>query len=302
MRLCSSMDELRDLAHPVHWAIGFFDGVHIGHQRVILSADSPGALRGVLTFAGHPLALLRPELQPRLLTPCAEVKAELISRTGADVLLRLPFTPELAAQSPEAFLDALCSACHVVGISVGANWRFGRGGAGTAELLELEGRRRGFDVRINDMAQLGLAPVSSTRIRQAVERGALEEAGAMLGRPFAISGTVEHGQRLARKLGFPTANIGGLEQAALPPFGVYHVRCRMGHRFLSGIANLGLRPTIDESVKTPRLEVHFPGWEGDLYGHLLSVELCRFLRPERAFANLEALRAQIQSDIDSVFR
>lgn len=300
MQVFSSFGELRALSRPVHWAMGFFDGVHTGHRRVILSAHTPGALRGVLTFSSHPLALLRPEQQPLLLTPHADYKAQLLAAAGADVLLRLPFTPELADMQPADFLDALAAACGIAGISVGANWRFGRGGSGTTAMLQHEGAHRGFLVHVCDLAMLGMLPVSSTRIRQTLSSGKLEEVGAMLGRPFAISGIVEPGQRLARKLGFPTANIGGLEQAALPPFGVYHVRCLVGGSFLSGIANLGLRPTIDEQVKLPRLEVHFPNWQGDLYGQALTIELRRFLRPERTFAGLADLQAQIRLDLASL--
>ena len=300
MQVFSSFGELRALSRPVHWAMGFFDGVHTGHRRVILSAHTPGALRGVLTFSSHPLALLRPEQQPLLLTPHADYKAQLLAAAGADVLLRLPFTPELAALSPQDFLDALSAHCRIAGISVGANWRFGRGGSGTPALLQQEGGRRGFRVSVNDLALLGMAPVSSSRIRSTLQAGQLEEAGALLGRPFAIAGVVEHGRQLARKLGFPTANISGLEQAALPPFGVYQVLCRLGSSALTGIANLGLRPTIQEHIKTPRLEVHFPGWQGNLYGHLLTVELRRFMRPERTFPGIDALKAQLQRDIASL--
>lgn len=300
MQVYHSLAELRTPSQPIHWAIGFFDGVHVGHQRVILSADTPGALRGVLTFSRHPLALLRPEQQPRLLTPNADYKARLIAETGADILLRLPFTPELAALSPQDFLDALGGACRVAGISVGANWRFGRGGCGTPQLLQREGKQRGWRVCACDLATLGMQPVSSSRIRSYLQDGRLEEAGAMLGRPFCICGTVEHGQHLARSLGFPTANISIPEHAALPPFGVYHVRCSWGGATLSGIANLGLRPTIREQVKQPRLEVHFPHWQGDLYGHCLTVELRRFLRAERTFSGLDELQRQIALDISAM--
>lgn len=301
MQLLTSLDALRTLHQPVHWAMGFFDGVHVGHQRVMCTTATTGALRGVLTFDRHPLALLRPQAQPQLLTPDAAYKADLIARTGADVLLRLPFTPELAGMEPEAFLDALAAACGIAGISVGANWRFGRGGSGSAAMLQHEGMQRGFPVSVCDLAMLGMQPVSSTRIRRALSAGALEEVGALLGRPYAISGVVEPGQRLARKLGFPTANISGLEQAALPPFGVYQVRCCVGESTLTGIANLGLRPTIAEQKKIPRLEVHFPDWQGDLYGEHLVVELRRFLRPEVPFSGIEALQAQIRRDIASAF-
>lgn len=299
MQIYGSFSELSALRQPVHWAMGFFDGVHVGHSRVILSADTPGALRGALTFSSHPLALLRPGQQPPLLTPDADYKASLIADMGTDVLLRLPFTPELAALRPQEFLDTLCRACRVAGISAGANWRFGCSGAGSTDLLQHEGARRGFRVCACDLAMVGCRPVNSTRIRSALQEGRLEETAALLGRPFAICGTVEHGQQLARQLGFPTANISGLQGAALPPFGVYGVRCTIDGATLRGIANLGLRPTIREQVKIPRLEVHFPGWQGNLYGRRLAVELRSFLRPELAFDSVDALRAQIRRDISA---
>ena len=136
MKVLHSMDELAALNQKVHWALGFFDGVHRGHRKVIESATTPGAWRGVLTFAEHPLALLAPEKQPRLITPLAEQKRALLESLGVDVLLELPFTRELAALEPRAFLDALRENCPMAGISVGCNWRFGRGGAGDAAFVE----------------------------------------------------------------------------------------------------------------------------------------------------------------------
>ena len=301
MQTVHSLAELGDLRRPVHWAMGFFDGVHVGHQRVILSADTRGALRGVLTFAQHPLALLCAEKQPLLLTPEPWHKAALIEQLGgADVLLVLPFTPQLADMSPTAFLEALGSACPLAGVSVGANWRFGKGGCGTAELLRAEGARRGFRTCVCDLAEQGGDTVCSSRIRAAVSAGQLAEAELLLGRPFALAGVVEHGQHLARRLGFPTANVALSPRAVLPPFGVYHVSCCVGGATLHGIANIGLRPTVDETVKIPRLEVHFPHWQGDLYGRPLTVNLLHFLRPERTFASLDELKEQVLRDLDSL--
>lgn len=298
MQVYHSLDELRAVQQPIHWAMGFFDGVHTGHARVLRAADSPGALRGVLTFAQHPLALLCPEKQPLLLTPDAAQKAELLERIGgAELLLRLPFTPELARMRPAEFLDALAAVCRIAGVSVGVNWHFGRGGEGTAELLRQEGARRGFRACVSEMAQAYAAPVSSSRIRAALAAGRLAEVQAMLGHPFALCGEVRHGQHLARKLGFPTANIAVPEQAALPPFGVYRVLCHAPQGSFPGIANLGLRPTIREQVKAPGLEVHLPGRQVELYGCRIVVELHEFLRPERSFASVEALREQVLQDI-----
>lgn len=293
MKVLHSMDELAALNQKVHWALGFFDGVHRGHRRVIESATTPGALRGVLTFAEHPLALLAPDRQPRLITPLPEQKHALLAALGVDVLLEIPFTRELAALEPRAFLDALRLSCSISGISVGRNWRFGRGGAGDAAFVEAYCAEHGLNACVQDMAELQGERICSSRIRELLQAGDLPRAVEMLGHAFTIAGVVEPGQRLARQLGFPTANVTVYPQAVLPPAGVYEVAvgaCR-------GIANLGLRPTIAEEQKVVRLETHLLNWQGDLYGRFLQVELRRFLRPERRFASVDELRAQIAADV-----
>lgn len=293
MKVLHSMDELAALNQKVHWALGFFDGVHRGHRRVIESATTPGALRGVLTFAEHPLALLAPDRQPRLITPLPEQKHALLAALGVDVLLEIPFTRELAALEPRAFLDALRLSCSISGISVGRNWRFGRGGAGDAAFVEAYCAEHGLNACVQDMAELQGERICSSRIRELLQAGELPRAVEMLGHAFTIAGVVEPGQRLARQLGFPTANVTVYPQAVLPPAGVYEVAvgaCR-------GIANLGLRPTIAEEQKVVRLETHLLNWQGDLYGRFLQVELRRFLRPERRFASVDELRAQIAADV-----
>lgn len=297
MNILSSLDELRALHSPVHWAMGFFDGVHRGHRRVIESASTPGALRGVFTFAEHPLALLWPEIQPKLLTPDAELKAELMRELGVDVLLCLPFTRRIAALSPGEFLDGLRAACPIAGISVGNNWRFGRDGAGDTDFVQEYAARHGIRACVQPLLEQDGETVCSSRIRSALAAGRLAECEEMLGRPFSICGSVEHGQHLARQLGFPTANITLPSNAALPPFGVYAVTCRIGGTILRGMANIGLRPTIDEMEKPIRLEAHFVNWSGDLYGKRLEISLTRFIRPELRFDGIESLRKQIALDL-----
>lgn len=297
MKILHSMDELAALTLPVHWAMGFFDGVHRGHRQVIESADTPGALRGVLTFAEHPLAVLAPQRQPRLITPLAVQKRALMAELGVEVMLELPFTPELAALEPQNFLDALRRPCPMAGISVGRNWLFGRGGVGNAAFVEAYAALHGLHACVQDMAEYEGERICSSRIRQVLEAGNLPAAEAMLGHVFSVAGVVEHGQHLARQLGFPTANIEVHPQAVLPPAGVYEVQVMIAGSLHRGIANLGLRPTIQETRKVVRLEMHLPGWQGDLYGCLLRVELCRFLRPERRFDSVEELRAQIAADV-----
>lgn len=295
-----SIAELAAVNHMVHWAMGFFDGVHRGHRRVIESADTPGALRGVLTFAQHPLAVLAPQRQPNLITPVAEQKRALLAELGVQVLLELPFTPELAATSPRDFLDGLRAACRMAGISVGRNWHFGKGGVGNAAFVEEYAAVHGLRACVQDMAEVQGERICSSRIRELMVAGNLPLAQEMLGHAFSIAGVVEPGQKLARKLGFPTANMQIHPAAVLPPFGVYEVAAQMEGTVVRGIANLGHRPTIDEAQKVLRLETHLLNWQGDLYGRPLQVELLRFLRPERKFASVAELQAQIAADVQAV--
>ncbi len=301
MIICHTLEELRRIPQPVHWAMGCFDGVHCGHQCVIRSADTPGALRGVLTFEPHPLAVLSPEACPGLLTPLLQQKAELLEELcGVDVLLVLEFSPTLAATSPAEFLNGIERVSRIAGVSVGENWHFGRGGEGDANLLREEGKRRGFRVRVLPLQEEEGGAVSSRRVRAELTDGNIALAERLLGHPFSVAGRVEHGRHLARQLGFPTANIPISPAAVLPPYGVYRVSCRLRGRVLSGIANLGLRPTVAEQRKSPRMEVHFPGLEGDLYGQFLTVLVGEYLRAERQFSDLEALREQIARDVASL--
>lgn len=297
MLILHSINELATVSQPVHWAMGFFDGVHCGHRRVIESADTPGALRGVLTFAQHPLAVLAPQRQPKLITPVAEQKRALLAELGVQVLLELPFTPELAATSLFDFLDGLRAACRMAGISVGRNWHFGKGGVGNAAFVETYAAEHGLRACVQDMAELQGERICSSRIRELLVAGNLPLAQEMLGHAFSIAGVVEPGQKLARKLGFPTANMQIHPAAVLPPFGVYEVAASVDGTVVRGIANLGLRPTIDEAQKVLRLETHLLNWQGDLYGLPLQVALLRFLRPERKFASVAELQAQIAADI-----
>ena len=282
---------------PVHWAMGFFDGVHRGHHRVIASADTPGSLRGVLTFAEHPLAVLAPQKQPKLITPDVEQKRALLEAAGVQVLLALPFTAELAATRPREFLDSLRAVCPMAGISVGRNWHFGRGGAGDAAFVESYAVEYGLNACVQDMAEYEGERICSTRIRELLSAGNLPLVREMLGHEFSITGVVEQGQKLARQLGFPTVNMRVLPNAALPPAGVYEVQTLVDDELIRGIANLGIRPTIDEACKVVRLETHLIGWQGNLYGRRMQVDLLRFLRPEKRFGSVEELRAQIAADV-----
>ncbi len=275
--------------------MGFFDGVHRGHARVLKAARRPGAAHGVLTFENHPLTVLRPGDAPPLIVPDTAVKERLIRELGAEVLLSLPFSPELASWTAPEFLGRLCAACRCVHVAVGGNWRFGAGRAGDAAFLETEGSRLGFAVTRVPLKTSRGEVICSSAIRRHLSENRFARALELLGHPLWMSGTVTAGRRLARRWGFPTANV-AVKSGVLPPFGVYAVRVHTGGRSRPGIANFGIRPTVDRQPSAPILEAHLFDFAEDLYGARLEVELLRLLRRERSFPGQDALRRQIACD------
>ena len=290
-------------------AIGFFDGVHLGHRRILAGADA------ALTFREHPLSVLAPDKAPPLLMTPEERFAAIAAALPPSHLPTFPprvrafaFTRELAAEPADAFATRLRRDYpDLETILCGPNWRFGAGGAGDAEFL----RARGFAVEDVPLESLDGAPVSSTRIRAALKAGDLPAANAMLGRPFTVAGEVVPGKGEGRKLGFPTINVRPANPclARLLPFGVYVADTAWGR----AVANWGQAPTMGEQAwPSPVLEVHVVGrgegekvrrWEGEKVrrweGEKVEVSLLRFLRAERRFASVEALREQIKTDVFS---
>jgi riboflavin kinase/FMN adenylyltransferase len=299
MQLLTSIESLPSIPGPVHLAIGFFDGVHAGHQEVINHARRAAAERGgtavVATFDPHPLKLLRPDKAPRLLTSTRH-KALIMERLGVSHLLVISFDAAMAALEPDEFIVRIAAACRpLASITVGKSWAFGRGRTGTLATLATLGARLGFTAHGIAPVTFGSEPVSSTRIRTFVERGDFAEAATLLGRDYSILGTVVEGRKLGRKLGFPTANL-ALEAEQLPPIGVYAVRTVVRDRLLPGVANLGLRPTIEGDGTSRHFEVHLFDFTGELYGETMEVRFVQRLREELRFENLEQLKAQIERD------
>lgn len=272
-------------------AVGFFDGVHLGHRAILSGADV------ALTFRNHPLAVVAPERAPRLLMDF-DARVAAIRACGADEVRAFDFTPEFARLEPDEFL-------RIAGISpgttvrCGANWRFGRGGAGDAEYL----RARGIDVVVAPYVFHGGERVSSTRIRAALERGEIEDANAMLGRPFSASGVPFSGKGEGSRLGCPTLNLRLDSLEIRLPRGAYAAEIG-GSR---AVVNWGVAPTFGERAwEKPVLEAHFLGLPPDGVGKSLcgnadsgiTVEFLRFLRPERKFDSFEALKAQIACDCE----
>lgn len=294
--------------------VGTFDGVHRGHHAVLRRLrERAGArdARGVLvTFRPHPLRVVRPEEAPPLLTTLAE-KKEALAATGPEYALFLPFTAALARLSPREFVERiLLRRLRMVDLVVGHDHGLGRGRSGGVDTLRRLGRELGFDVDVVEAVDVGEAPVSSTRIREALRAGDVVGAAAALGRPYAFRGRVVRGDGRGRALGFPTANLRiGDPRKLLPREGVYAVRAHVrrraadGHlrpasRF-AGALHLGPRPTFPDAA--PTAEVHLLDFDGaELYGAEIEVELCARLRGIEAFDSADALVAAMRRDVAAV--
>ncbi len=301
METIRSLNELSRIQVPVHLALGAFDGLHLGHQAVIRHAVEQarklGGRAAVLTFANHPLDFISPEKAPRLLSSDTEAKKALLSHLGIDLLILLDFDSGLASLTADNFLRSLAGEMQLASISVGTDWRFGKGRSGSLDYLRREAPHYGFSVHaIPPVLDKRGRRISSTAIRHAVARGRFSEAAELLGHDYTLAGKVIDGKKLARQLGFPTANL-DTRNAQLPPCGVYLVEATLPDGTICpGIANLGLRPTVEREPAAPLLEVHLLDREDTLYGKELHVSFLDFIRDEKKFSSLNELKEQIARD------
>lgn len=279
--------------------IGNFDGVHLGHAELVARtrrrADELKGPAVVLTFDPHPLQLLRPErFLPLLTTPTD--RAALLQKLGADEVLLLRTTPEMLQLSAEDFFQRLLvDQLHLGGLVEGEDFRFGAGRSGDVHLLRTLCERVGARLEIVAPVELDGLPVSSSRVRTALNGGDVATATRLLGRPHRLHGQVSTGQRRGRTLGFPTANLEPLGNFA-PGVGVYAVRVPLDGRVWPGAANIGPNPTFGESAR--KVEVHLIDFAGDLYGRELAVDFLARLRDTRPFAGVDELRQQLQRDVE----
>ncbi len=278
-------------------AIGTFDGLHLGHQKVIRRAlewasreSRPGL---VLTFCNHPLSVIAPARAPRCIET-AEARRDVLERLGVDFLMELPFTRALADMAADEFLRFLADTAAPAGLVVGENFSFGAGRQGTPAYLREAAPQHGLRVEVCPLAVIGDEVVSSTRIRELLAAGDLRAANDLLGRPFAVTGEVQHGDARGHRLGFPTANLPLAPNWAMLPQGAYAVRARFEGHDRFGIANIGNNPTFDG--KESRLEIHLFDYAGDLYGVRLKVLFIERLREERHFGSMDELRRQLCDD------
>ena len=301
MEILRSIPELERLRGPLFLAIGVFDGVHRGHQAVIsTSADHAAGSNGtpvVVTFDPHPEKVLRPQAAPHLLS-ATEHKIALIRALGVEHLLVITFDKQFAATEPEDFVQKLViHSKPLQEICVGHEWSFGKNRRGNLDLLKKLGAKFNFDVVGIPPVKINGAVVSSTAIRQAIEKGDLAKAAEMLGREYTILGAVTRGDNLGKKIGFPTANLSAHSEQ-FPPNGVYVAEARIDGELYRGVINLGIRPTVSSGKSERVLEIHLFDFNRDIYGHDVEVRFLKFLRSEKKFQDLDTLVQQIRQDVE----
>lgn len=318
MQILSDFQNYQPSGKPLILALGNFDGVHLGHQellnRVAESARAAGGTAAVMTFREHPQHILHPSSKPPLLTSL-EHKLFLLSESGIELCFLMSFTPEFSRLSPEAFVrEILGTRLQVKEVYLGHNARFGKNREGDAELMRRLSPECGFKFHQLEPVQSGGEMVSSSRIRTLVREGKLQEVEGCLARKFSVFGKVVKGAGRGSQIGFPTANL-EVESEILPPLGVYPVevreidlenaagraqqpfRVRKAGAWLPGVLNYGYRPTFDEAEKRAVPEVYLLDFKGDIYGKTLEIVFYPRLRSEMTFSGVEALKKQIETDI-----
>jgi riboflavin kinase/FMN adenylyltransferase len=284
------------LVHPV-LALGNFDGLHRGHlkiiERVRRGAAEHGGTPMAMTFDPHPPRVLRPDKAPKLLMTKSQ-RLESLHSAGISCVAVVRFTRELSEWDPEMFIrTVLVDWLRVSEVWVGANFLFGHGRSGNFTVLRTLGQHYGFRADKIDPVRYKDFVVSSTRIRRLVSEGRVDEAGALLGHPYFIDGTVVSGRRRGRDIGFPTANLDSANEL-IPPHGVYATTTTIDGVVHAGITNVGVRPTFGEGVLT--VETHLLRYSGDLYGRSVRLGFVQRIRDERQFPDVDALREQIDAD------
>lgn len=277
--------------------LGKFDGVHRGHQKLIQTVRREMNMASVVfTFSSYPGNILTGTCQKVLTT--ADEKRCILEQMGVDYLIEYPFNQTISHLEAEAFVrHVLVGQLHVGAVVTGSDFRFGYKRAGDPELLAALGKQYGFRVEVLEKEKEGERDISSSRIKEEVVRGRMEEAALLLGRPYRIKEKVVHGIALARTLGIPTLNMIPSEEKILPPNGVYASRTWIHGRVFEGITNIGTKPTVTKD-KTVVAETHlFCYHEDDLYDQILDIDLYHFIRPEIRFDSVAHLKEQMERDI-----
>lgn len=299
MIIVNGVDSFRKDHKPLVLALGNFDGVHIGHQYLVRQANQEAkdldGTSAMMVFDPHPLKVLVPARAPKLLTTLRQ-KTRILDDLGLNALIVTPFTREIAAWSPEKFVDQiLVKILGVKSIYVGYNYSFGSKASGNAEMLQSLGRENDINVHIINPIKVDDQVVSSTLVRKCLEEGDIEAVYRLTGRYPVLEGMIIEGERRGRTIGYPTANLLMDPELVTPGLGVYAVRAMVNGIFLDGVANIGKKPTFHEDYPIS-IETHLFDFDRDIYGEKISIALVQRIRGEKKFGGTDELIKQIQDD------
>jgi riboflavin kinase/FMN adenylyltransferase len=303
MKIFNCLDDI-DKIPNVKIALGTFDGIHLGHRKIISqivdAAKHDVGKSVVFTFSNHPLSVIDNEKCPVQIISL-EDKEKLLAALGVDILCNIPFTEHLSNMSADEFINLLRQKFDLTHVVVGDNYRYGKNGQGTAALLKKAGEEHGFSVEViglatmNDPVAQEEIFISSSMVREFIREGKVSAAAFLLGRFFSISGKVINGESRGRVLGYPTANISLNQKLIVPSDGVYAVNVLIGENKYNGVANIGTNPTFNSGGR--KLEVHILDFSKDLYGQDLTIEFVWRIRAEMAFDSSDELKSKIANDI-----
>ncbi len=300
-RLVTTLEELEP-DRPACVTIGSFDGVHLGHQAILREmtehARATGQAAVVITFYPHPSVVLRGR-RPSFYLSTPEDRTEQLLAQGVDAVVNHPFNQDVASIRAADFVTRLLELARLRELWCGEDFALGHKREGTVTFLQAEGARRGFTVHVTTPQLLDGEPVSSTRIRQTLRDGAVDQAARFLGRPFGLPGMVVDGDKRGRALGFPTANLAVGEELAIPANGVYVCRAHIASGVYAAVASIGVRPTFETQENKVTIEAYLLDFSGNLYGQTMRLDFIERLRPELKFSGTEPLRAQIEQDVEA---
>lgn len=299
IRLNYPEDYKRNHLKPSSLAVGFFDGVHWGHQQVIQAAidyaKENNLESAVMTFDPHPLAVLKNEPLSNFLLTSLEEKKAIFEKMGIRYLFVVSFTKELAKLTPQEFVDKFFIDLSIHHVAAGFDYSFGHKGAGKIHDMDQYARGK-LSYTVIDKVTFENEKVSSTRIRELLDQGQPNQANELLGRSYTLTGHVVKGYQRGREIGYPTANLEIDESRAIPKVGIYAVTAIVQGQNYDGMASIGYNPTFEEKHEQPIIEVHLFNFESDIYGESMQVSFCSYIRDELAFDGVDELTQELKED------
>ncbi len=296
MKIITNIDEAPEIRHEISAALGYFDGMHLGHQKILAATAVPGMKRAVITFSNSPAAYCGPELEVKRLMSLND-KVAYMKHAGIDYLFMYAFDDAIKNMSKEDFVAKFIAGCNVRHTVIGFNYTFGKGKTGTTHDLKKLCAQYGIGVDVIRPVRSRGEIISSTAIRRYLQSGDIKRANDMLGAPYALEGSVVAGKQIGRRIGFPTANIQIDAEMLVPKWGVYLTNVLIKGKKYSGLTNIGDNPTLKAGKLS--VETYILDFAGNIYDRRVRLEFSDFLREEKKFADTDALRQQIKTDIET---